>query len=107
ACSFTALSVADTYTASLHGALPICYLRRQDWVTRDIGVLVPSPKAKRSLPRFFSIEEMKALLEGEREFAEKTRQAPLGLGTWHRSEEHTSELQSHLNLVCRLLLEKK
>src|SRR5260370_19090068 len=31
--------------------------------------------------------------------------------SWHerglRSEEHTSELQSHLNLVCRLLLEKK
>src|SRR5260370_34227902 len=26
---------------------------------------------------------------------------------WRRSEEHTSELQSHLNLVCRLLLEKK
>src|SRR5207237_10050060 len=26
---------------------------------------------------------------------------------FHRSEEHTSELQSHLNLVCRLLLEKK
>src|SRR5260370_28979657 len=29
--------------------------------------------------------------------------APLAI----RSEEHTSELQSHLNLVCRLLLEKK
>src|SRR5260370_16321681 len=28
------------------------------------------------------------------------------LSRW-RSEEHTSELQSHLNLVCRLLLEKK
>src|SRR5260370_29431994 len=27
--------------------------------------------------------------------------------TVSRSEEHTSELQSHLNLVCRLLLEKK
>src|SRR5260370_2404122 len=27
--------------------------------------------------------------------------------SWTRSEEHTSELQSHLNLVCRLLLEKK
>src|SRR5260370_20070148 len=27
--------------------------------------------------------------------------------SWLRSEEHTSELQSHLNLVCRLLLEKK
>src|SRR5260370_26652011 len=29
------------------------------------------------------------------------------LHQWLRSEEHTSELQSHLNLVCRLLLEKK
>src|SRR5260370_19981325 len=29
------------------------------------------------------------------------------LGLPGRSEEHTSELQSHLNLVCRLLLEKK
>src|SRR5260370_24565054 len=28
-------------------------------------------------------------------------------GDPNRSEEHTSELQSHLNLVCRLLLEKK
>src|SRR6185369_12642024 len=28
-------------------------------------------------------------------------------GNAGRSEEHTSELQSHLNLVCRLLLEKK
>src|SRR5260221_8436429 len=26
---------------------------------------------------------------------------------WDRSEEHTSELQSHSDLVCRLLLEKK
>src|SRR5260370_25897694 len=31
----------------------------------------------------------------------------VGLGAKKRSEEHTSELQSHLNLVCRLLLEKK
>src|SRR5688572_31253538 len=28
-------------------------------------------------------------------------------GSWVRSEEHTSELQSQSNLVCRLLLEKK
>src|SRR6266571_9462406 len=38
--------------------------------------------------------------------------APWRVGTrpWRwpaRSEEHTSELQSHVNLVCRLLLEKK
>src|SRR3954463_10964787 len=29
------------------------------------------------------------------------------MGFFNRSEEHTSELQSHDNLVCRLLLEKK
>ena len=32
--------------------------------------------------------------------------AVAALGCW-RSEEHTSELQSHSDLVCRLLLEKK
>src|SRR5260221_14584970 len=31
----------------------------------------------------------------------------LGPVECHRSEEHTSELQSHSDLVCRLLLEKK
>src|SRR2546427_7983339 len=31
----------------------------------------------------------------------------LGAVLWARSEEHTSELQSQSNLVCRLLLEKK
>src|SRR5260370_16261988 len=38
------------------------------------------------------------------------RRPGCGVGGDHpprRSEEHTSELQSHLNLVCRLLLEKK
>src|SRR5256885_6901195 len=34
-------------------------------------------------------------------------QAPAGFGRVSRSEEHTSELQSPCNLVCRLLLEKK
>src|SRR2546428_8566671 len=29
------------------------------------------------------------------------------IGAWSRSEEHTSELQSRSDLVCRLLLEKK
>src|SRR5205807_5707886 len=39
--------------------------------------------------------------------ARARRRRPLdGLGV-HRSEEHTSELQSPCNLVCRLLLEKK
>src|SRR2546422_6832910 len=37
--------------------------------------------------------------------ANEPRNAPITLPT--RSEEHTSELQSRLHLVCRLLLEKK
>src|SRR5438132_10282666 len=32
---------------------------------------------------------------------------PVATSVKHRSEEHTSELQSHSDLVCRLLLEKK
>src|SRR5260370_18606766 len=52
-------------------------------------------------------------------FRSLLRSSAVGTRTWcfnwvalmiaaaKRSEEHTSELQSHLNLVCRLLLEKK
>src|SRR2546427_9818891 len=39
---------------------------------------------------------------------EQPLQEPLEIARmWSRSEEHTSELQSQSNLVCRLLLEKK
>src|SRR2546427_9098411 len=38
---------------------------------------------------------------------EEPRERELGRGAALRSEEHTSELQSQSNLVCRLLLEKK
>src|SRR5579864_7917239 len=34
-------------------------------------------------------------------------QSPISVSKMDRSEEHTSELQSHVNLVCRLLLEKQ
>src|SRR5256885_6645292 len=49
--------------------------------------------------------------DGDDDFLEHAREAP-HLGKVHgqqdgRSEEHTSELQSPCNLVCRLLLEKK
>src|SRR4029077_13118787 len=42
-----------------------------------------------------------------RQAGESTYRSTLERPMTHRSEEHTSELQSHLNLVCRLLLEKK
>src|SRR2546430_15900935 len=42
-----------------------------------------------------------------RHFGEQRRDYARRSGHAHRSEEHTSELQSQSNLVCRLLLEKK
>src|SRR5256885_3413006 len=39
--------------------------------------------------------------------AMKVEVPPFDFHGWERSEEHTSELQSPCNLVCRLLLEKK
>src|SRR5207302_6174344 len=63
-----------------------------------IGVEVENP----SLKRFH-----KAPLRSE-EPSRRRRDAFPGRGRWkERSEEHTSELQSRENLVCRLLLEKK
>src|SRR5258706_10793081 len=41
------------------------------------------------------------------EFNQGTQIKVIGVGGGGRSEEHTSELQSLTNLVCRLLLEKK
>ena len=38
------------------------YLRSQKLITRDIGILVPTPKTKKSLPEFFKIEEMEELI---------------------------------------------
>src|SRR5260370_30097345 len=40
-------------------------------------------------------------------YSEKIMRSEFRLRYFKRSEEHTSELQSHLNIVCRLLLEKK
>jgi len=37
-------------------------LRKSGFVSRDIGILVPSPKANRPLPRFLKIEEMQSLI---------------------------------------------
>src|SRR2546427_4387614 len=54
-------------------------------------------------------EELKTHLRGALNLgwtAEELREALLQIGAY-RSEEHTSELQSQSNLVCRLLLEKK
>src|SRR5687768_17894690 len=48
-----------------------------------------------------------ALGEHRASLLARTGQVELGKHGQRRSEEHTSELQSRLHLVCRLLLEKK
>src|SRR5690348_17854120 len=45
--------------------------------------------------------------ELERFVVEGPTEVEMESGSWPRSEEHTSELQSPVHLVCRLLLEKK
>src|SRR2546430_6584525 len=52
----------------------------------------------------FALAAARALLEGSTSARAEYRRRYLHL---YRSEEHTSELQSQSNLVCRLLLEKK
>src|SRR5256885_9350317 len=78
---FNDTATTEIYTLSLHDALPIC---EKHWeAAGEAAIAFPCPKKSRS-----SIRERGP--------------APAG-----RSEEHTSELQSPCNLVCRLLLEKK
>src|SRR2546430_12507309 len=56
------------------------------------------------------LQQLRAQLAGRAELGRDRRvgeRAPQPVGAQQRSEEHTSELQSQSNLVCRLLLEKK
>src|SRR5207249_11926668 len=90
-----AISPSALYTLSLHDALPI-------WRT----ALLPSPE---SLPgpsgppgrRMHTPRHTGPAATGDRPRAKPWP------GMTRRSEEHTSELQSRFDLVCRLLLEKK
>ncbi len=41
----------------------IRFMRHQEWISRDIGVLIPTPKSKRRLPKFLKVEEAIELLE--------------------------------------------
>src|SRR5688500_19719382 len=79
---------AEIYTLSLHDALPICFAgvigKRALLGDRGIGAsgYYKTGFQALRLPNFLCLVS-------------------------NRSEEHTSELQSPCNLVCRLLLEKK
>src|SRR5438034_6681859 len=79
------------YTLSLHDALPIS----------STGCRIPDRRA--SAPRDDRDVQLRGNA-GARALLHQHRPARLRAD---RSEEHTSELQSHSDLVCRLLLEKK
>src|SRR5438477_9006566 len=66
------------------------------------STLFPYTTLFRSREEFFGGDRARPAAAGRNHLGVQRRgdQAP-------RSEEHTSELQSHVNLVCRLLLEKK
>src|SRR2546422_7668742 len=74
---FNDTATTEIYTLSLHDALPI---------SAPIRVIQPVERLR---------AELKPVMLRNRKRLEQ------------RSEEHTSELQSRLHLVCRLLLEKK
>src|SRR5690349_23953853 len=78
---FNDTATSEIYTLSLHDALPICSSCRPTATTR----IPKSPSTADSRPVRVSSRATRRM----------------------RSEEHTSELQSRRDLVCRLLLEKK
>src|SRR5437588_12948319 len=88
---FNATATTEIYTLSLHDALPI--------YRGDCGGL---PVGLRTLQLSAA-----AVLHSRRRSRFGRRRAGNRHAALRRSEEHTSELQSHSDLVCRLLLEKK
>src|SRR2546430_8485306 len=72
------------------------------------STLFPYTTLFRSILPVFAAEELIAWVANKAHWADVGGMAPSSISpNATRSEEHTSELQSQSNLVCRLLLEKK
>src|SRR5690606_40697185 len=88
-----ATATPEIYPLSLHDALPIC----ERFLIRNLGDAVPIHVRCRS--NAFACTHVLTSRFTAHVFPKPPQMS--------RSEEHTSELQSRENLVCRLLLEKK
>src|SRR5437879_9618718 len=90
--SFTDPAPTAIYTLSLHDALPICREMVKPYLALYIGGMGSRERNfyNQLVQRYGYVEEAKRIQD-----------------LYLRSEEHTSELQSPMYLVCRLLLEKK
>src|SRR2546430_16788871 len=84
---FNDTATTEIYTLSLHDALPILAIWVFRWGFTSNGYFQKIKSSGRKIVKS---------VPGQMEIASGSR-----------SEEHTSELQSQSNLVCRLLLEKK
>src|SRR5205085_11231106 len=103
---FTSTAPTQLYTLSLHDALPILAevaLHESQWFSAhilqrpaDLAELVAERRRARAVNRL--AVHLQPAARGAKNILARRR---------NRSEEHTSELQSQSNLVCRLLLEKK
>src|SRR5260221_1705722 len=99
---FNDTATTEIYTLSLHDALPISSTVSSDWVLASVdddSVSVMSVNSGLSIWGYTHPAS-----------DERYPSSEAGCVYPHidkRSEEHTSELQSHSDLVCRLLLEKK
>src|SRR5437879_3400278 len=96
--------------------LPAFYLRNRrghrlrqfdDELPRAMELIANSMKAGQSIAQSFTAVTENARPPVSEEFGLARREIELGASVESRSEEHTSELQSPMYLVCRLLLEKK
>src|SRR5258706_5322350 len=95
---FNDTATTEIYTLSLHDALPICvhHIRR-----------VRAQHRRDALDHFGAAADERQQRARVRGFAAAAHRRVDDVHACTRSEEHTSELQSLTNLVCRLLLEKK
>src|SRR5436309_12603506 len=89
---FKAAATTEIYTLSLHDALPIYMLAQH-----LLGAVQPALDDRADLV----VDQLLRLVRHPHRLRRRITEEAL------RSEEHTSELQSRENLVCRLLLEKK
>src|SRR2546430_10039435 len=89
---FNDTATTEIYTLSLHDALPIYIFRTKVENSLDL-----TPEIVSQLTQ--GVTEIGVCLD---EIDKVNKEIDM-----YRSEEHTSELQSQSNLVCRLLLEKK
>src|SRR5690606_42030401 len=104
---FRAPAPTAPYTLSLHDALPISGAEAAHRTAGGghAGLSLRALRLRRTLAPL-AVPELQELGHGQAD-PRRCRRIAMAALPATRSEEHTSELQSRENLVCRLLLEKK